>query len=146
MKRRKVAFLGLRGNKRFPRFVITEEGGEVWTGEGWSKDQRKAILFACPGVASRESQAVMRRQFADMGCVETFTVPIHVEVRSKDGIDQEELREWLVRAADFRVAYGTFGTGPTEESLVLCNASFFELKAGERKVAPPGQDGGGGES
>lgn len=146
MKRRKVAFLGLRGNKRFPRFIITEEGGEVWTGEGWSKDQGKAILFACPGVASRASQKVMRQQFSDLGCVERFNVPIHVEVRSQQGIDPEELREWLVRAADFRVAYGTFGTGPTEESLVLCNASFFELRAAEREAEPRGQDGGDEES
>ena len=70
MKRRKVAYLGLRGTDQFPRFVITENGGYVWTGQGWSKNQSKAVLFAHPSEASRASQQVMRKECEDLPCKE----------------------------------------------------------------------------
>jgi len=128
MKRRNVAYLGIRGSQQFPRFVITEAAGTVWTGKTWSKSQKKALLFAHAGEASRVSQEVMRQQYADLHRVERFTVLINVEVRSKDGIDRDELREWLLRAVQCNLAYGTFGTGPTKDSLALLNISFYDLK------------------
>jgi hypothetical protein len=33
-------------NTRFPRFVIVSRYGFHWTGEGWSRHLRKALLYA----------------------------------------------------------------------------------------------------
>ena len=133
MKRRKVAYLGLRGTDEFPRFIITENGGTVWTGQGWSKDQSKAVLYRSPrrgvtGLARRDAPGV--RGLALQG---DFTATVHIEVYSKAGIDAEELREWLVRAAQFSLAYGTYGSGPTKESLVLLNVNLYPLTPVEEK-------------
>lgn len=129
MADRKVAFLGVRGSKRFPRFVITEVGGAVWTGEGWSGDPVRALLFADAVEASRAAQGVMRRQFAGLSSVQTFTVPIHVEVRSERGVDAHPLREWLREAATFTIGYGTCGSGPLDDSLALAHIDWLGLKA-----------------
>jgi hypothetical protein len=138
MKRRKVAYLSLRGTDEFPRFVITENGGYVWTGQGWSKDQKKAVLFAHPGEASRASQQVMRLESVDLPCKEGFSATVHIEVYSKAGIEPEELREWLVRAAQFNLAYGTYGSGPTKESLVLLNVHLYPLVPVEKTEGEKG--------
>jgi hypothetical protein len=128
MKRRKVAFLGLRGTDQFPRFIITENGGTVWTGEGWCKDQKKAVLFAHPGEASRASQDVMRKECEDLPSKEHVTATLNIEVHTKAGVDLDDLRNWLVRAAQFNLAYGTYGSGPTRDSVVLVNVDFFNMK------------------
>lgn len=128
MNRRKVAYLALRGTDQFPRFVIAESGGTVWTGKGWSNDQSKAVLFAPSGEASRCSQDVMRKECGDLSCTEHVTATLNIEVHTKAGVDLNDLRNWLIRAAQFDLAYGTYGSGPTRDSDVLVNVDFFDLK------------------
>lgn len=70
----------------------------------------------------------MRRQYADLPCVQMLTLPVHVEVRSKSGLDHYLLREWLSEATTFTIGYGVCGSGPVDDSLVLAHVNWLELK------------------
>jgi hypothetical protein len=78
--------------------------------------------------ASRAAEDLMRRQYADLPCVQMLTLPVHVEVRSKSGLDHYLLREWLSEATTFTIGYGVCGSGPVDDSLVLAHVNWLELK------------------
>lgn len=128
MRDRKVAYLGVGGAGRFPRFYITENGGAVWDGEEWTTGPGRPLLFADMVEASRAAEGLMRRQYADLPCVQSLTLPIHVEVRSKNGLDHYLLRDWLSGATTFTIGYGACGSGPVDDSLVLAHVNWLELR------------------
>lgn len=126
MKNR-IVFLHLKGTQEHPRFLITENGGSFWTGERWSNKESDGLLYANPLDAAETANCFLLEQYADATCFERYTLPIEIEVRSKEGVDEDALLEWIKKALLLHTAYGDYGNGPTEASLVLMFANWYKF-------------------
>jgi hypothetical protein len=124
MKKRRTVFLEYRGTPTFPRYVIIESSGKVWTGKRWGTRPQRPLLFADADEAAKVAQILFQHEYRDATCVERFVVPIYIEVRSQSGIDPDDLKRWLRKALTVQIAYGTFSNGPTDDSLVLVNVDW----------------------
>lgn len=84
------------GPDRHPRFVIATGAGCVWTGDDWSTDESKALVYANPKLIERDI-----RRLADKW--ESMPKPIRLEVKlvfeidAEQPVDLESLKEYLKR-------------------------------------------------
>jgi len=84
------------GSDRHPRFVISTNAGCVWTGDDWSTDESKALVYANPKLVERDI-----RRLADRW--ERMPKPLRLEVRlvfeidAEQPVDLERLKEYLKR-------------------------------------------------
>lgn len=88
--------LTVGNSDRHPRFVIATQSGCVWTGEDWSADESKALIYANPKLVERDI-----RRLADKW--ERMPKPLRLEVRlvfeidAEQPVDLESLKEYLKR-------------------------------------------------
>ena len=48
-------------NERFPRLVIVNNRRKFWTGTGWTKDFRQALLYAHPWLVQQEVEELRQK-------------------------------------------------------------------------------------
>lgn len=84
------------GPDRHPRFIISTGAGCVWTGDDWSTDESKALVYANPKLVERDV-----RRLADRW--ERMPKPLQLEVRlvfeidADQPVDLESLKEHIKR-------------------------------------------------
>lgn len=140
MRKRRSIFPKYRGTPAFPRYIIAESNGKVWTGKRWVSRGERPLLFASLDEAAKTCHVLLQKDYRDARQVERFVLALHVEVRSKNGISLDEIRRWLRKAMSVYVGSADLGNGPTNDSLVLVNldwGEFFQIDS--RKVEEPPQ-------
>lgn len=87
------------GKVNIPRFIISTGTGCVWTGEDWSTDESKALVYANPKLVDRDI-----RRLADRW--ERMPKPLRLEVKlvfeidADQPVDLERLKEYLKRSVE----------------------------------------------
>lgn len=123
----KQIYIKTVGTEQFPRFLIVEKNGEVYTGKGWSTTEEDACKYAILSEAADECHRLLRADYWDTAHVSHFTFPVQLEVRSEHRISPEALQEWVRRAVDLQISYTQHGNGP-DASLVLLTLDVKNLK------------------
>ncbi len=90
------------GPDRHPRFIISTSAGCVWTGDDWSTDKTKALVYANPKLVERDI-----RRLADRW--ERMPKPLRLEVKlvfeidAEQPVDLERLRDYLKRSVEIDI-------------------------------------------
>jgi hypothetical protein len=121
-------FIATRGSPEFPRFLIVEPHGQVWSGTLWTPYEREGLLFADSDEAATESQNLLREQHIDRPHHAEYLVPILIEVLSDEPMSKEAVVSWLRKALRFEINYAEHGTGPTDGSCVLLGLQWWKIK------------------
>jgi hypothetical protein len=112
--------VGLEANRRY---VLLQDDGRVWTGEGWDYTIRGARTFAGLRDAREEYERLALLAHAGQP-VREFEAAIRVRVFADRPFTLEELRDYLVRATRLGLDVDANGEGPVPGSLVLQAADF----------------------
>jgi hypothetical protein len=121
---------------KYQRYVLMDQRGRNWTGDGWTTGLRRALRHADILGAHQEYQRVMERLYQDKS-VRTFEATIQVRVITDQPFDVEALRDYLERASRFSQDTDRVGNGPVKGCLVLQWADYSTLE----EVKPTAGDG-----
>lgn len=122
-----VLSLVARGTPEFPRYLIGNQFGQVWTGEGWSPDEDEGLLYGNNGEAAKEVQRLLLTDYADKP-VRRFRAPIYLDLFAEAAVSEHDLKAWLVRVARLLMDTPVHGNGPIEDTLGLCRVAWDELE------------------
>ena len=114
------------GNPQFPRFIIANDQGEVFDGDGWNKDQNRAVLYSEGQEVARQFNALQEAMYRDWS-IREFGVTLNIRVRSAQPFTQKELEDYLEWAVAIMLDHDK-GTGPTPNSMVQLDVTWAEMK------------------
>jgi hypothetical protein len=77
------------GNPTFPRFIIADSQGEVWTGESWSSDGDDAVVYASPSNASLDCAALQRQETLEKPQPQATPADVLLEVLERPYYDDQ---------------------------------------------------------
>jgi hypothetical protein len=120
---------------KYQRYVLMDQRGRYWTGDGWAADLHRALRHADILGAHQEYQRVMEQLYQDKP-VRTFEATIKVQVFTDQPFGVEALRDYLERASRFSQDTERMGDGPVEGCLVLQWADYSTLE----EVKPTAKD------
>jgi hypothetical protein len=110
----------------FVRYLIQDERGRYWTGNSFTKDERRALAYADETVVLRDMRRILKRRCKGM-TRHRFVAPVVIDVYAEGQIDQEELA-WFLSQNVF-VSMDGLGTGiGPDESVVLPLVDWKKLK------------------
>lgn len=117
------------GTESAPRWIIhnDQKPEQYWTGAGWTTEQDAAILYQDRNVAyptAKKLQDVLLKHLP----LRTYVATIKVEVRSRNPLTLEDLRNYCHGAASFEFDYDLYGTGPIDESQVWAIIRWDSLR------------------
>jgi len=108
------------------RYVIQDERGRYWTGQGFTKDRRKALAYADETVIARDMRRILKRRCK--GLVRyRFVALVWIDVYAEGPIDQEEMAWFLSQKCFVSVDGLGTGVGPGE-SVVLPMVAWESLR------------------
>ena len=114
--------LGTLGTEFAPRRCIIDlDSDKYWDGEDWTEDPKEAELFTEFNDAFNELHLLMITKLP--GQLFTFSVPLVVEVKSRDEISIEKVKEWMKDNVQLKMN----GSGP-ENSMAMIHLDFSEIK------------------
>jgi hypothetical protein len=90
---------------------------QFWDGKQWTESQDEALLFVDRNQSYHTAKLLQDEILKDVP-VQTYTVPMTIEVRSHDRCRLEELMDYLHGASSFELDYDLYGTGPSHQSHV----------------------------
>ena len=114
------------GNPKFPRYIILNDKGEVHDGTGWSKDRKRAEIYAEGQHLATAFSALEEAAYNHLP-LRQFTVNINVSVWADQDFTKMDLTAYLQSATCLFLDHAK-GTGPTENSLVQLNVAWNEMK------------------
>jgi hypothetical protein len=107
------------GTEGFDRFVIVNERGEAWGGEGWvSVESGQPLVFADPFEAGKMVHWFQTVQFEDKPYHQVFECPAIFDVFGDQPVSPLEVKAWLNTAMAVVMNYLRFGTGPEGSGVV----------------------------
>lgn len=117
------------GSRATRRWIIHNDQvpEQFWTGEGWSLKQERAKLFQDRNVAFPIAKRLQDIILSDLP-VRKYTATIEVEVRSKEPLSLQDLRDYCHGAASFEFDYDLYGTGPINESQVWSTIKWSSMR------------------
>ncbi len=133
------------GNDGFDRFIIVNERGEAWGGEGWvSVEDGQPLVFADPFEAGKMVHWFQTVQFEDKRYHQVFECPAIFDVFSDKPIPPTEVKVWLNTAMAVVMNYLRFGTGPNGSGVVgwIGLSDLQEIHLDQRKPSGPGSTDG----
>ena len=119
--------IGTTGPDFAPRFYITDEDRRFWNDmiDGWTRNPKEATLFVSQDDVGRKLHDLMLAQVP--GEVQTFTLPLTVEVKSLEPVTVKDLRAWLDKALQIGLN-ATHGTGPVANSMATLCVNLDQIK------------------
>jgi hypothetical protein len=105
----KIAIRG-RGEGQYRRFVLMDRRGRYWTGTRWTRDPRKALLYATCFGAYREYQRIMEERHRNTPMRE-FEAVIRVRVFADEPFSLEALGDFLGAVTQINGFPGRAGVG-----------------------------------
>jgi hypothetical protein len=97
----------------FVRYVIQDEKGRFWTGNGFTKDQRKALAYADENVIARDMRRILKCRCKRL-IRYRFIAPVLIDVYAGGPIDQEEMGWFLSQNVFVSMDGLGSGIGPGE--------------------------------
>ena len=120
----KIPIVQFAGQIQFPRTCIAAAEKDRPPQHFWNAiskswcPRHQGTLFAHLNDVCWEVQKIQQEQYAGLP-IRTFTVPIELDLFGDMQMSQASLVDWLRQAVRFTIDYGTFGNGPTPDTLVL---------------------------
>ncbi len=115
------------GTPQFPRYFISDQFKRVWTGEGWSEDERDGLLYGVPNDACVEVQRLLMLDYVDKP-VRRFRAPVYVDLFSDKELTKEQVARWLVKVSKLLIDSPEHGNGPVEGTLGLVRIEWGEMR------------------
>ena len=113
--------LGTLGTEFVPRrCIIDMDSGKYWDGDDWTEDPKEAELFTEFNDAFNELHLLMITKLP--GQLFTFSVPLVVEVKSRDEISIEKVKEWMKENLHFCMSDNP------ENSMAMIHLDVSEIK------------------
>jgi len=114
--------LGTLGTDFAPRrCIIDMDSGKYWDGDDWTNNPKQAELFTEFSDAFDELHLLMIVELP--GQLYTFSVPLVIEVKSRDEISIEKVKEWMKDNVQLKMN----GSGP-ENSMAMIHLDVSEIK------------------
>lgn len=85
-------YVSPRGCGQWPRWVIRNNRGELWTGDGWAEKPTEALLFHSDEEATEKAIELNRES-----CQRLFVCSMALRVESDKPFSAEELKDFLDR-------------------------------------------------
>ena len=97
----KHIYLSTSGLPTAPRMCITDDNNNYWSemDNGWTTDPKKAALYLDAGDAGHKLRELMLTQIP--GKLQTFVVPLTIEIKTTNPISITEVQEWLATHVRF---------------------------------------------
>jgi hypothetical protein len=117
------------GNPEFPRFVISNQYLQYWSGNDWTKqaDESKASIYADSNSALEDMHKILLQIYKEKP-VSRFCAPFHIELFSDDAITLNQLKDWLFKVMKLIMDTPKHGNGPLKSSYGTCWIDLSELK------------------
>lgn len=115
------------GTPKFPRYFISDQFMRVWTGDGWSDDERDGLLYGDSPEACRVVQRLLTLEYIDKP-VRRFRAPVYLDLFSDTPLTKDEITRWLAKVARLIIDSPRHGNGPVEGTLGLVRIGWGELK------------------
>ena len=113
--------LGHLGTEFAPRrCIIDTDSGKYWAGDAWTEDPKEAELFTEFNDAFDELHLLMITRLP--GKLFTFSVPLVIEVKSRDEISIEKVKEWMKENLHFCMSDNP------ENSMAMIHLDVSEIK------------------
>ena len=113
------------GTDDAPRYAIQNLVNEqYWTGEGFSPNAKKAMLYAHPNDACMDMRLIMMKVY-DEEKLTLYHAPTRIEVYGEH--EMKQLQHWLSRAALMRIRNTEYGNGPNN-SLAMPAVHWAEME------------------
>ena len=123
------------GSPAWPRYVLHDDQGRWWTGDGWSGDRRSALLYADWNDVSHEYRRLEAAQWSSLP-LRNFEATISVQVRSGQDFTIEQLQDYLYRAITIMLNHEGHGSGPVPDSMARIDIDWAKLNEAEPKEQP----------
>lgn len=110
------------GTEFAPRLCIFDtDNGKYWGGDDWTEDPKQAELFTDFNDAFEQLHLLMIVELP--GTLFTFNVPLVIEVKSRDEISVETVKQWI----NDNLQLGMNGSGP-ENAMAMVHLDVSEIK------------------
>ena len=129
------------GGRRWPRYLLADQDGRFWTGNGWSADRRRALLFAAWNGVSHEYRRIEEQQWQAVR-FRDFQAVMSIRVWSETAFSLKELRDYLHVACAIYMDVDRKDSGPVPESMVRVELDWAKL---DEKPAQDHQERGEAE-
>lgn len=93
-----------KGQPEHPRFLISNQHRQFWTGDEWSHNEQSATLFANETEVAWACTEILTEHVKEKPAFR-FVAPVEIEIRSDDPPDLRSVQLWLMRAARLYVDY-----------------------------------------
>jgi hypothetical protein len=123
---KKIA-IWISGPPAWLRYLIVQEGGRFWDGKKWTRQRRRARLYAEDQDVALVFREIEERQYKDKP-LRTFQAPLNIRVRADHDIDISGLGGYLQRAVQIMIDQDRCGTGPVPDSLVQLDVTWIDMQ------------------
>jgi hypothetical protein len=115
------------GTPQFPRYFISDQYKRVWTGEGWSDDERDGLLYGDSPEACNEVHRLLMLEYMEKP-MRRFRAPVYLDLFSDKPLTKTEIARWLAKVSRLLIDSPEHGIGPVEGTLGLVRIEWGELK------------------
>jgi hypothetical protein len=115
------------GTPQYPRYFISDQYKRVWTGEGWSEDERDGLLYGDSNAACVEIQRLLKLEFLEKP-VRRFRAPVYLDLFADKPLTKQEIARWLGKVSKLLIDAPEHGNGPVEGTLGLVRIEWGEMK------------------
>lgn len=114
------------GSPAWPRYLLHDDQGRWWTGDGWSGDRRSALLHADFNEAAHTYRRLEEEQWAGVPSTD-FEGVITLKVWSGTRFTVQQLQDYMHQAVSILLNHETHGSGPVPDSLVRIDIDWSRL-------------------
>lgn len=115
------------GSPQFPRYFISDQFNRVWTGEGWSDNERDGLLYGDSPEACREVQRLLQLEYMDKP-MRKFFAPVYLDLYADEPLPTVQIVRWLAKASRLLIDSPEQGNGPVEGTLGLVRIEWGEIQ------------------
>lgn len=115
------------GTPQFPRYVIGDQFNRVWSGDGWSENERDGLLYGDSPEACLEVQRLLQLEYTDKP-VRRFRAPVYLDLYADEPLPTVQIVRWLSKASRLLIDSPQQGNGPAEGTLGLVRIEWGEIE------------------
>ena len=115
------------GTPLFPRYMLSDKHGRVWTGADWTEDEEDGLLYACINSAGRAIQELLKKHCSHKNLTR-YVAPIYLDLYCDHSVPKVIIEDWLYKVARLIVDAPTHGNGPMDGTLGLLQVEWTKLR------------------
>jgi hypothetical protein len=113
-------------SSEYPRFRISDQYLRYWTGEDWSHDESKGLMYANSNEACTEVQRLLMLEYMQLPH-KKYRASVYVDLWCDHEVPEKAIKRWLHCVSKLLVDAPAHGNGPVEGSLGLVTILWSEL-------------------